>query len=256
MSKGEAQDQSRAPERRLTNSAELAKAVERLGRTPNERMTWLLGLVQHNLDKLSSGDWLNLQHEIVVFVWLGGPALESPADTIAELETDIPSLPSSSVIADLQAIALRHLNELLENGRTKFTPHNLSLMVRKVGPIGSRMRKFLSHKVERKFYPSDECFLTYETSSSLTAFEYALAQLLASTGAYLRRCDECCKLFLADRRNKKFCSTTCLSRVTTRRLRQKERERRTGALPQSRRDKRSPKDLPRQKGEQHGKKRW
>lgn len=184
---------------------EFLKALERLGNHSVALMDWLLTFVRRNLDELSKGDWLNLTYEVALFVWLNGPA--SPNSDYCEgieMKPETIPLPEAVVIKQCQAISRKHLNEFIAKGSTSFhVQSGISMTVKKLASGG--------------------CYMTYSAREVTAGFEHAVARTLLTVGSDIGQCPECEQLFIRYRRNMRFCSTKCLSRVTTRRLREKDR---------------------------------
>jgi hypothetical protein len=187
---------------------EFMKALERLGNHSVALMDWLLTFARRNFDELSKGDWLNLTYEVALFVWLNGPA-SPPSDYCegVELKAETIPLPDPLVIKQCQAICRKHLDEFIAKGSTSFDVQSgMSMTVRKLRSGG--------------------CCMTYFSKEVTPGFKHAVARTLLTVGPDIERCPECEQLFIRYRRNMRFCSTKCLSRVTSRRLRK-----RRGAKP-------------------------
>jgi hypothetical protein len=181
---------------------EILRAGERIGVSNFHMMGWAVEFLQRDLDHLSTGDWLNLQYEIGLFIWRHGPAFQLPfSNKGVEIKPDTIPILDHGIIADLQRLTRERIDEFLTTGKATFlSSGDVAMIVRKMG-LG-------------------ECHISYETGTPRAGFEHSLAQTLRAMGNYVSKCPECGVTFIRVQKNKKFCSARCLSRVTTRRLRQ------------------------------------
>src|SRR5262245_12613725 len=70
------------PKREIVPFSEIDDMQPRVGRTPKERLQWALDFARRPLDKLSVGDWANLQREFEAFQTLYVDP--EPAGSLAE----------------------------------------------------------------------------------------------------------------------------------------------------------------------------
>lgn len=162
---------------------ELEHAQAVIGRTRKERLAWALEFAQQDVEDLSPGHLLDDRIEMQVFLR-------------PRLVMSVPPIPSVvSEIREKFAAALRppppgprHFYDIQLTYEMVFAAQRPAIRVCAMDPIGSALLTF--------------------------------AELLEEHGSDMRRCaDPKCKRWFAGRSNKDFCTITCLSRVTTERLR-------------------------------------
>jgi hypothetical protein len=188
---------------------EFLKANRRLGYYDASQMDWLVRFVGRNLEELSKGDWLNLTYEVALYLWMNAPVGLDLAEEVP-VKRERVLVPDAEAIKDCQAICRKHLYEFIATGGTSFHfQHGISMTVRKEWPTAFR--------------------LVYDTKETKGRFQVALAWTLRRAGPDLAKCPECERLFIRGRSDQKYCSSPCLSRATTRRLREKKTRVRHGS---------------------------
>lgn len=202
---------------------ELEKAFYRMGSTPADSMKWVIRFAYEERALLSSGDRMNRDYELVSFLRFG--LRHGMAKTPAYILTpwmDVPPgwgnlvspivLPEEPEILDLQ-------------NRTKaFLFKLVAEEVIDLGDLVQNIRvKPAIQIVEHGPDPAKEENLTigifvprFETHSN--SYLYLLGQLLAAHMGKVKNCPECQRVFLQERRNQKYCTTTCQSRIASRRF--------------------------------------
>ncbi len=195
---------------------ELDKAFDRLGRTYADTMKWAVRFAQCDLSTISEGDWLNLAYEVTAFTrygvvrrpwslhkvlkWAPGkplPYLAKAESTPGWGDARSPvELPKKEVVIPLQAITLGALHSLVEQEVASFKLPAVWLEVIRLEPSSPGT--------------------VQPVSTAEGAFTYHLAHLLAENAGNLRRCPECQKFFVADRRNQRYCTVSCQTRVASR----------------------------------------
>lgn len=199
---------------------ELWKASERIGFSPQKAMKWLLNFLQADIPTLSMGEWLDLRHEIVVFAILDAKAFK-PSNPLSSsegrhlrmifgslwLEKDfLRKAPNLKIAHNLQNYLKSKIQEFLSNGSVSLSLEGMTLKLQK----GT---KALTDPNPPTVY------VEYQSKDYKTPFTHALGELLRDTGGRLAQCLECQTIFLADRRDQKFCSVKCQNRVAARQYR-------------------------------------
>jgi len=200
------------------------KADARIGWTSDDATRWLIRFAQLDLNTLSEGQWSDLTAEIHAFTKRGPPLKAGRSVThigavfqwrIPRVEDADPKTQRSRITIDtirpsreqtthLQTWAHFILDGLVTGGSASVV-------------IGALHLDILPHEPSFKTSP-----LRIRTHTAKDAFGFHFAHLLADHYERLRRCGECQTLFLADRRNQRFCTTRCLTRVTQRRWRERQ----------------------------------
>lgn len=178
------------PEADAVSAAELERAKDVVGRKRKDRLVWALQFAQQDVDQLTAGDLLNDRLRVRAF--------------IRPTEVWNAPLPLSSLPAHLDVAAIRR--EFVN-----------MLRPLKAGEIsGGEIRLLYQVAPDHEGRPRVEVGTMDPTSSAALRF----AEMLEEYGTELRRCeDPKCRRWFIGRSNKQFCMTTCLSRVTTARLR-------------------------------------
>jgi hypothetical protein len=165
----------------------LERAQEEVGRTRKARLAWALEFAQQDVEELTPGDLLDDRINVKIFL---------------EPRLRFDGLPLASVVAALRekfAAALRppppgprRFFDIQLTYEMAFVAGRPAIHVAAMDPIGSGVLTF--------------------------------AELLRDHGLQMRRCaDPKCKKWFVGRANKDFCTTTCLSRITTERLRKEKK---------------------------------
>jgi hypothetical protein len=171
-------------------------AGDRVGRTDDKRMQWLLKFAQVDLRKLSLGDRCNLQMDIVAF--------RNPFEVHHH---EVPRLDTYETVIELEKLPIVQaqvqswLNDLAAHKSISFE-------------FPSAIRYLYVTNVGNECHVSES--LTVEPEQK---FGWIVFDLLKSTADKLTFCasSECKnRLFLADRGNKKYCSTKCQVREAVR----------------------------------------
>jgi hypothetical protein len=188
---------------------QLKEARARIGRTPGERMRWVIEFSRLSLPASHSVEMMNLRYELAVFgeLLIFAPDDTFPWRTSADLSRPNWQLPSEKIVRSCQAAFRSSLYEVVETGAaTLETPP-------------------LKHQLFWGDKPLDSKDLMYAVTGipagSDGPYTYVLVQLLMTHGHRIRYCGECDQIFLADRRNKTYCSLSCQTRAGTRRFRRR-----------------------------------
>jgi hypothetical protein len=242
---------------------EFLKAIIRIlnryqARTLRSRSrAWLrlaLDIANADLAKLSEGDWINMQYEVAAFCdWLTVQSImDDDIDMIEDElmviekvkaegrlvdeseEEDFPRLPAREDIQNLQAVFRTNLNHLL------FTPHEDPRIPIHLG-ISINMEVNISKSSKGRVVCS-------QNPSAEKSWEnlglFILTFFLGRNANMIHKCEECTKMYLADRKDQLYCNVRCRNRATQRRFREKT----VNKSVSSRKHKRH------KKGEKHGKK--
>lgn len=203
---------------------EEAKAADRIGRTSDDATRWLIRFAQLDLNSLSEGQWSDLSAEIHAFTKRGPPLRVGRAVAhigavfqwrIPRAEEVDPKTHRSLITIDSirpsreQTIFLQKWAHFILDGLVTGASGSIA--------IGALHLDILPQEPSFKTSP-----LRIRTHTAKDAFGFHFAHLLADHYERLRRCGECQTLFLADRRNQRFCTTRCLTRVTQRRWRERQ----------------------------------
>lgn len=203
---------------------ELRKAATRIEQMRGVYMGWLIRFAQLNLNHLSRGQWIDLGYEINVFGDMLLPTSDRftlfPSYGLSMLdwegkerchEDDIPllvqkaskdqrlplPLPTPEVIASLQKEAFQRLNTFLREDRVPMPLPSIDINV-------------------IRFPPSDQVLIQLVVVKPQELFTYNMTFLICAHPLHIRRCLECSRIFLADRKNQVYCSVRCQARVATR----------------------------------------
>ena len=187
----------------------LEEAGRQIGMDAVGLMRWVLRFSRQELSSLSAEELLDVRFELEKFgqstalVGQGRDSFPSPVAPGGRGILDC-NLPNEQTVRSYQH-KLRHLlQQVVEEGGVSFrTPpmdHHLTWS-REVGDL------------------HDLTYVVTAADEPDGPYTYVLIQLLVSHGKYLRRCDECTQIFLAERSNQTYCSKTCQTRAGTRRYR-------------------------------------
>jgi len=193
----------------------LLSANLRLGRTPEERLVWVLTFAQRDLTRLSEGDWLNLTEEMTAFILTSHVPRLFNEEEILEFGKAHPypvvfspeflsTPPSREEIQQLQTEINGVLTDLLTQGRVEIG--KLSMEV-KLYTWGTPPKYGLSENFE----------------DLQSAVLYRICQLWGAHGDRVKRCPACQRLFVAGRPNQHYCSPRCQNRVKVQEYRKRLR---------------------------------
>jgi hypothetical protein len=205
--------------RMLRFHAEADRGLHRIGQKPWQAMEWLIKFMQQDESLMSEGDIRNLQYELVAIENCGLP-VDAPwlADhRVFELNL-CDSLPTVEEIMQLRSWIRSLVGQILE------TQHGMDTQTL---PIDLPSVPF------RLFYNDDDDspqWTLVEAMRERCKPNFRLLLLITQHAHQIRRCHECQVIFLADRRNKEYCTPKCQSRVAARRYR-KEHGLITGRKP-------------------------
>ena len=179
-------------------TSELFQAYNRIGKTPEKGLAWILSLCEEDLSRLSAGDWQNLLYEVLWFsVW--GPPIPGAipsGDDLQDLSMNPnKNLPTEKFVYELQKWAKTHLDEFIEKWETKITLQQSSALVVKRDRKLGRAEMFL------------------KTDDLKQGFQFSFTQILRVAGARLNQCPQCLKYYSA-RLNQTYCSPRCQNRVS------------------------------------------
>ena len=193
---------------------EVYQAVLRAGGSPTHAMKWLLEFAQRDLSLLSEGDWLNLSYEVIAFARFG--LLKQPHQktlvrrnarssglitTSPEWEdiTEDVTLPSKDEIAKLRRFTWEQIEAIVQKDVADIDVGHIRIRLKRIPPTWVYTR------------------LIVDLLES--GFAFHLAHHFADQAAWIRRCPECTKYFLAERRNQLYCSSSCQTRMASRKYR-------------------------------------
>lgn len=193
---------------------EVDKARERIGTTTDQAMAWLLRFSQEEVPQMSAGDFLNLQFELVALETYGPPIQATPVFGIPPKarfhDTSLDQydrLPNRDEVENFRSWLSQTLEGILKKEN----------MIMEMPPVNLRLLYDDDYYGEnQEIHPG---WFLAESSNGPCTRSYRLIVLIAHVANKIRRCPECHKVFLADRRNKEYCTARCQSRVATRRFR-------------------------------------
>lgn len=172
---------------------DMNKAIDRLGSSGQELITWLLKFAQYDIGHLSTGDFLNLQYEVLVFEYLDN--LRS-LDTLSNNNTWNISkgmLLNEEYVQSYQTIVKDFIKHILSNEAFDIEIPNMLISL---AP--------LSNSTKWKQF-----FIFNEMGG---AFVYHLARLFEAYADRIRQCPGCNIIFPSDRINQNYCTVKCQSR--------------------------------------------
>jgi hypothetical protein len=212
---------------------ERKKAEERIHRTPDGVVGWIIRFLQTDLEALTPSEWTVLSFEVASFVhdigdrYGGFVATESGWAVEAVPHGDVHErLPSRQEALTLQQSLLAQLDAYWKTAHAVFTFPQLTLIVT---PPGA--------------FHDNKGTVVVAAKRKIKEFEYRFAHLLAESGQYIRRCPECSRIYLAIRCDQLYCHPRCQARVASRKWRGKQTMKNRDTAPSGR----SP------KGGSHGK---
>lgn len=165
-------------------------------------MQWMLDFAQEDIESMSLSRWDDLAYEIESLVIHG---ITPQIERVNLYETkgwavhvlDFVTVPTRKEALALQETIVGHLNALIEQGSTQIEMPPMTLGISTCPNCPNVQKPVLSAK------------------SVHEVFRYYFARLLSLHSSLLRKCGDCSRFFLAIRRNQKYCSDRCQSRVST-----------------------------------------
>ena len=203
---------------------ELRKASTRIDETPGASMGWLTCFSQMKLAELSTGQWTDLCYEINVFgdSFLPGtdrfPILPSYGLSVLDWEGNVRCagkdikllvhkasknerlplrLPTRAKVEELQKEVYRLLDTFLRDDRCSLPLPKIDLNIIRFPDLDQSLTQLIVDRPQE-------------------LFTYNISLLVCSHALRIRRCPECTRIFLADRKNQLYCSVRCQSRVASR----------------------------------------
>ena len=203
---------------------ELSKALNRIGDTSTDAMNWVLMFVQQEEGAFSEGDWTNLQYEIAYLARFGVPQSSSlkgtkflpSGDWSKHLsQKEIEGIPTKITSEQIKSMTERPSKEAVKELLTMSRAYIEDLLETKKAAVK------LSGKITRyvSYDPARDQVDTWTSGNVQDAFLSTLVDLFALHGNRLNRCQDCKRIFLANRSDQRFCGTRCQSRAGTERFR-------------------------------------
>jgi len=183
---------------------EMRKAGLRVGWDPGDEMRWFIRFSEINPADLSIGDWSNLRYELIYV-----------------------SMRSVSGFPDRRNPNSQPANFFGLGG----LPKNPQFSRAEVYTFSKRIQGYLLAVLKKEtlecelpgfrvvFHPSsrDEMYrMNYESDDLWVLLTYLFFDRLGDTAHLLHACPECSRFFLADRKNQRYCSLRCQTRVASR----------------------------------------
>ena len=187
-------------------------------------MGWLMRFSQMKLSELSTGQWTDLRYEINIFgdSFLPGPdrfpilpSYGLPAsdweDNIRCTDAEIPlfsqmlsrgerypiPLPAPEIVEKLQNEAYAILDTFLREDMCALPLPRIQLNLRRFPDLDQPLTQLIVDRPQE-------------------LFTYNISLLVCLHALRIRRCSECPRIFLTDRKNRLYCSVRCQTRVATR----------------------------------------
>lgn len=208
-------------------SGELQKAAKRIGLavSPRKQMAWLLDFIQRNLDECSAGQWQDLTYEFITFerfdLMAGLSGGRKRAGNFQQLSFDIgtgmgkqiDAMPTHAHITGAQQHLKSSIVSFLDAHLLKFDFPKVTLKI-------ESKRPFIKVEGADYVYPCDMSIELPEQH----LLDWKVCFLMGVFGHQIRRCRECQKIFLAERKNLFFCERKCVNRYGQRNFQEKKRQ--------------------------------
>ncbi len=176
-----------------------------------ERMNWYVDFAQKNLDRLSPGEVLNYQEDVV--------ALERTLFKIHK-----PAPPDLPEIKGMQESIRKHLESLADKGVAVFIkPASITTIV---------APKVVARQEGITLKPGDAIIADifyWDGYPGVRGLVHYLAELLKQFAPSIKRCPHCSKIFLQLRRNAVYCSRQCQSVAGMRAIRARKKQKKAGS---------------------------
>jgi hypothetical protein len=202
---------------------QVRRAAHRMGMSREAKVKWAIGFAGTDLTTITGADWVNFQLQLAAFTTPIVKIMKYAKDS-EKLPLSRGSFPSKDEIERVHAQFNSLLNSFEGYGEISFeyggeTPIKTSVYL---------------WQAEDGTYS-----ISYEARDFVVKAMIVLTQLLADHGQRVRTCPEerhgCGKRFLTSRSDQIYCSTTCVSRATTRNRRERLRNAAKGAEPHAKR---------------------
>jgi len=194
--KAEGLNLNNEPEGELLGEEE-SLALDRLT-GPSRSLEWLLEFSQLDLNNISPGQWTDLSAELAVFSKYGPVATRPPSIAGWLGSRSMPS-PSRKEASAWQRLIRVALNSLVDEGFAKFP------QVQVTGHI--------------YYFKSQDIVDTgIRAKGREQSFIYHAFRSLEDEVRRIKRCEQCQRIYLPDRRTQIFCSIKCQGRATQRRF--------------------------------------
>lgn len=188
---------------------QLEEARGRIGNTAEDLMRWVIRFSRLEMSELVEAELLTVRFELAkfgesralvgrhrdTFPW---PVARGTGQLLDQ------ELPSVKTVVMYQTKIRQVLQKIVEEREICFHTPPMAHRLSWSGEVGD---------------PNDLSYFVTASDEPDGPYTYALIQLLASCGSYLRECNECHQIFFADRRNQTYCSNRCQTRAGTRRYR-------------------------------------
>jgi len=163
------------------------------------RLQWLLNLADKDLSVISSGDWTNLEYELLAFHQV--PLVARVGSKIGV----ITRFPTKKDVELFHSSIKKELNRLIEERTAVF---DTGPIVLHINPrIGLKISESDDGKLNKEIIQEHSPWeVSPVAETRWGASQYILSDLIPRYAHIIRRCPECNKLFLADRKNQSYCS--------------------------------------------------
>ncbi len=191
----------------MTAVEEFAKAEERIGESPEDILKWFLKFSGTDVDRISEGDWLNLQYEAACVV-LSRPGVFSKHDPFRYEK-----------ILSERGDPLQSIKEHLNKDVIRSLIQSVKEIFRKVlkrEPILIYTPALTVHLYPQEATGDPSWHLQYQAHDPEAPMCLSLLGGLKEFGHLLRSCPECQLVFWAVRKNQNYCSKRCQTRVASR----------------------------------------
>jgi hypothetical protein len=183
---------------------EIERAAARVGNSPRAQMRWAVeDFIAKNLDELTEGDWLNLEHEFYAFATR--PSAFGGLRSWQRVNKPI-SPPSKDELRAIQDVWRRLVTKVRKAPEAEMT------QVARLN-VGVSVQRFAAGSALHLRMSAGDRWESIATPSFI---------LLLGFAYLIRECEECDQLFMAARLKQTFCSRRCKTRVSVRKFRENQ----------------------------------
>jgi hypothetical protein len=192
-----------------TETTELANAAKKVGRISKERLSWAIKFAQEPAENMTPGDFYNASIESGAFIHRDFAFEEKESKSVPFSRL---IFPGPEQIREIKEKFLLLIRAAADETGYSFPASQMNISVGP-GGISYNIAFNLSHREKHAKAQVENAMLR-------------LAQLLGEHWGYIGFCDRkrhgCDRYFLKSRKDREFCTKTCLNRSTTYRQRGKE----------------------------------
>jgi hypothetical protein len=192
--------------------------LQRIGSTPRDQLSWLVGLVQYRAPQTAE-DWGNLRRELAVFAMHAAGA----ASLLNATDKDPPKL--RDAFADiLRRAARRQTIPFLSRPRALGWDASKGRYVETVNPEQDNLRNAVLRGLARRLLECGHLLKECQAPARLRPGRKRKGEPTPEPGV-------CGRLFVARKRTQLYCSGACLSRTVTRKKRAGKTTKKRKSIP-------------------------